>query len=302
MRSLIDRHVVEDTGTGYELVGSLGELRVPESLHALLASRLDALDAVARSLAGDAAVIGGAVHRRDAGRGLRPGHRHRWRRDWPSSRAETCSKISGDALSPQIGAYGFTHGLLGQVAYQTLSRRDLKERRLRVAEHLETSTRNEGDALAEVIARQHVGCAGSQTERLDVETLRGDGAASGWCGPPSETHRPARRRRPLASSRLRPSWSASHQDEDAASQAADLWMRAAKVDDVRGGDYERGTRRRRSEPRLRAEHGHDRLVALVDGLRGRALAQSGLPEQSRALLRRAMAVLEDETESWTRSK
>ena len=120
MRSLIDRHVVEDTGTGYELVGSLGELSVPETLHALLASRLDALDPVARSLAGDAAVIGGpfTADTLHAVSVLEPAQ-------VDTGLAELARRdvlhISADALSPHVGSYAFTHGLLAQVAYQTLS-------------------------------------------------------------------------------------------------------------------------------------------------------------------------------------
>ena len=57
--SLIDQEVVVASPDGYSLAGDLGELAVPESLHALLAARLDALDPVARSLAAAAAVIAG---------------------------------------------------------------------------------------------------------------------------------------------------------------------------------------------------------------------------------------------------
>ena len=127
---------------------------MPDSLHALLAARLDALDPVARSLVADAAVSG----------------RPSWPRRCSTSRpgpdqvhaglAELVRRdvlqVSADALSPQLGSYSFTHGLLAQVAYETLSRRDLKERHLRVAAHLAASPRNEGDALAEVIARHHL--------------------------------------------------------------------------------------------------------------------------------------------------
>ena len=59
VRSLIDQEVVVASAEGYSLAGDLGELAVPESLHALLAARLDALDPVARSLAAAAAVIAG---------------------------------------------------------------------------------------------------------------------------------------------------------------------------------------------------------------------------------------------------
>ncbi|MGH8987116.1 MAG: adenylate/guanylate cyclase domain-containing protein, partial [Acidimicrobiales bacterium] len=58
VRSLIDRGVVERDGASYRLVGDLGALNVPDSLHALLASRLDALPPEVRALVADASVIG----------------------------------------------------------------------------------------------------------------------------------------------------------------------------------------------------------------------------------------------------
>ena len=44
VRALIDRDVVQPVEGVYRLVGDVGDLEVPDSLHALLAARLDALD------------------------------------------------------------------------------------------------------------------------------------------------------------------------------------------------------------------------------------------------------------------
>ena len=45
-------------GKGYKVAGELGTLVVPDSLHGLLAARLDALDQDVRSLVADASVLG----------------------------------------------------------------------------------------------------------------------------------------------------------------------------------------------------------------------------------------------------
>ena len=58
VRALIDRDIVQPSGGVYRLVGDVGELAVPDSLHALLAARLDALDPGVRRLVTDAAVLG----------------------------------------------------------------------------------------------------------------------------------------------------------------------------------------------------------------------------------------------------
>ena len=58
VRSLIDRDIVRPVEGVYRLAGDIGELAVPDSLHALLAARLDALDPQVRRLVADAAVLG----------------------------------------------------------------------------------------------------------------------------------------------------------------------------------------------------------------------------------------------------
>ena len=58
MRALIDRDIVQPIEGAYRLVGDIGELAVPDSLHGLLAARLDALDPEVRRLVTDAAVLG----------------------------------------------------------------------------------------------------------------------------------------------------------------------------------------------------------------------------------------------------
>ena len=57
IRSLIDRDIVQPVEGVYRLTGDVGELAVPDSLHTLLAARLDALDPQARQLVADAAVL-----------------------------------------------------------------------------------------------------------------------------------------------------------------------------------------------------------------------------------------------------
>ena len=58
VRALIDRDIVQPVEGSYRLIGDFGELAVPDSLHALLAARLDALDPGVRRLVADAAVLG----------------------------------------------------------------------------------------------------------------------------------------------------------------------------------------------------------------------------------------------------
>src|SRR5215471_11081420 len=135
IRSLIDRDIVQPIEGVYRLTSDIGQLAVPDSLHALLAARLDALDPGVRRLVADAAVLGStfpaealiAVSGQDEAI-VRAALAELVRREVFS--------VSADRLSPERGSYQFAQNMLRQVAYDTLSRRDRKARHLKVAAHL----------------------------------------------------------------------------------------------------------------------------------------------------------------------
>ena len=60
--------------------------------------------------------------------------------------------IRADPLSPERGQYAFAQGMLRTVAYETLSRRERKQRHFAAAEHLASVFANGGEEVAEVIA------------------------------------------------------------------------------------------------------------------------------------------------------
>ena len=155
VRALIDRDIVQPSEGVYRLVGDIGELTVPDSLHALLAARLDALDPDVRRLVTDAAVLGTtfpaealiAVSGLDE-QAVRAGLDELLRREVLS--------VSADPLSPERGSYQFAQQMLQQVAYDTLSRRDRKARHLAVAAHLRSAFPGDGEEVADVIARHYL--------------------------------------------------------------------------------------------------------------------------------------------------
>ena len=244
---------------------------MPETLLALLTSRLDGLDPVARSLAGDAAVIA-APFTADTLRAVSTLEVEHVDAGLAELARRDVLQVSADALSPQVGSYNFTHGMLAQVAYQTLSRRDLKVRHLRVAATLEASPRNEGDALAEVIARHHLDALHARPNDPDVEPLRA--SALVWLGRAGE--RAGSTGGHLAAARLFASAAElvggpdQGADERSALRAADLWVRVARSRLFAGAWVDSMAAAERAAA-LRAAFGHERLVALADGLRGRAM-------------------------------
>src|SRR6266851_6894080 len=58
VRMLLDRGLLVQEGSVYRPVGEIGSLEVPETLHALIAARLDGLTVEERRLLQDGAVLG----------------------------------------------------------------------------------------------------------------------------------------------------------------------------------------------------------------------------------------------------
>ena len=172
VRSLIDRDIVQPIEGAYRLVGEFGQLAVPDSLHALLAARLDALDPGVRRLVTDAAVLGTtfpaealiAVSEQEES-AVRAGLAELVRRE--------VLTVSADPLSPERGSYGFAQNMLRQVAYDTLSRRDRKARHLKVAAHLRTAFAGDGEEVTDVIARHYLDALNAIPGDPDNEEIRG---------------------------------------------------------------------------------------------------------------------------------
>src|SRR5215471_10854654 len=171
VRSLIDRDIVQPIEGVYRLVGDVDELQVPDSLHALLAARLDALDPEVRRLVTDAAVLGTTFPAEAliavSGRGeaaVRAALAELVRRE--------VLTVSADPLSPERGSYGFAQQMLRQVAYDTLSRRDRKVRHLAVAAHLRAAFPGDGEEVADVIARHYLDALNAVPEDTDADEIR----------------------------------------------------------------------------------------------------------------------------------
>jgi tetratricopeptide (TPR) repeat protein len=146
-----DGRLVEEGGV-YTPSGDLSQLAVPESLTALIASRLDALEPEARTVAQDASVLGqrftvaglGAVTGLDPAT-LEPLLATLLRREMLT--------LETDPRSPERNQYGFVQSLIREVAYNTLARRDRKNRHLAAARFFESL---ETEELAGALAGQYL--------------------------------------------------------------------------------------------------------------------------------------------------
>lgn len=74
-------------------------------------------------------------------------------------------------LSPQRN-YRFSHEMLRQVAYDTLSRHDRKTRHLAVADHLRTAFAADGEEIVGVIARHYLDALAAVPDDPDADSVR----------------------------------------------------------------------------------------------------------------------------------
>jgi class 3 adenylate cyclase len=290
IRSLIDRDIVQPAEGSYRLVGDIGELAVPEGLHALLAARLDALEPGVRRLAADAAMLGttfpaealAAVSGR-AEPGVRAALAELVRRE--------VLTVSADPLSPERGSYRFTHQMLRQVAYDTMSRRDRKARHLTVATYLHAAFPGDGEEVADVIARHYLDALDAVPGDPDTGELRA--LAIG-----ALTRAAERAERTGAAGLAAASYASAAQLTqtdimDGAAAAAVLWEHAASAADA-NADWATAIEQAGHAGELYLQGGDTRSAARAQAIAGRALRRWGRLGQAREQLAAALAVLRED--------
>src|SRR5262249_5687439 len=145
----------------------LGSITVPDTLTALIASRLDALDPAARKLIQDAAVLGqsftlaalGAVSGIDRGE-LEPQLRPLVQRE--------LLRLEADPRSPEQGQYAFAQALIREVAYNTLARRERNARHLAAARYFESLG---SDELAGALAGHYLAALSNAAAGPEADAL-----------------------------------------------------------------------------------------------------------------------------------
>jgi class 3 adenylate cyclase len=171
VRMLLDRGLLARDGEVYRPTGPIEALDVPETLHALIAARIDGLSSEERSLLQDAAVLGKSF--------TKPGlaalgslEDTTLDRVLTSLVRKEVLSVQADPRSPERGQYAFVQDLLKRIAYDTLSRPERKARHLAAAAHLErTAAAVEGE-LVEVIAAHYLDAYEAAPDADDAPALR----------------------------------------------------------------------------------------------------------------------------------
>jgi predicted ATPase len=168
VRMLLDRGALVQEGPAYRLTAPVESLEVPETLHALIAARLDGLTAEERRLLQDAAVLG-KTFSRDALAALAGAG------DIEALLTSLVRKevlgVQADPRSPEHGQYGFLQDLVRHVAYETLSKRERRARHLAAAAHLSAAFADE-DEVVEVIASHYLAAHEAAPDAEDAAEIR----------------------------------------------------------------------------------------------------------------------------------
>ena len=123
VRMLRDRGVLEQVGDAVVVTGDLSALEVPETLHALIASRLDGVPEAERRLLQDASVLGKTFTRRGLA-ALSGLDEHDVEPLVSSLVRRELLTVETDPFSPERGQLGFLQALVQRVTYETIGRRD----------------------------------------------------------------------------------------------------------------------------------------------------------------------------------
>ncbi len=171
VRMLLDRGLLVQEGTVYRPTGEIETLEVPDTLHALVAARLDGLTAEERRLVQDGSVLGKTFTKQGLGSltGLAEA-------DLEASLASLVRKevlaIQADPQSPERGQYSFLQDIVKHVAYETLSKRERKAKHLAAAQFLSSTWSAEEDEIVEVVAAHYVDAYRAAPDDPDAEEIR----------------------------------------------------------------------------------------------------------------------------------
>jgi class 3 adenylate cyclase/tetratricopeptide (TPR) repeat protein len=171
VRMLIDRGALVEEGNRYRVAGQVEDLEVPETLHALIAARLDGLTPEERAVVQDGSVLGKTFSKRAIGSLSELPDEDLDRVLSALVRKEVLS-VQTDPRSPERGQYQFIQELVKRVAYETLSKKDRKARHLAVAAYLEASWGTDEDEIVEIVASHYHDAYRAAPDAPDASDIR----------------------------------------------------------------------------------------------------------------------------------
>ncbi len=149
--------------------GDLTKLSVPDTLTALIASRLDSLDETDRRLVHDAAVLGQSFSLSALSAVAAMPEEELEPRLTALGRRELIHREM-DPRSPERGQYEFVQALIREVAYNTLAKKDRKKLHLAAARYFEALG---NDEIAGALASHYLAARANAQEGAEGDALAG---------------------------------------------------------------------------------------------------------------------------------
>ena len=176
LRMLLDQSLLERRGDTFAVTGSVAALEVPETLHALIAARLDGLGPDERRLLQDASVLGKSFTKEGVA-SLSGLDRDEVERLLSSLTRKEILTLQADPRSPERGQYVFLQDLLKRVAYETQAKKDRKARHLAAAAHLEQATGSAEQEAVAVVAAHYLDAHRAAPDAEDAPAIKAKAAA-----------------------------------------------------------------------------------------------------------------------------
>ena len=281
VRMLLDRGMLVQEGPAYRLTGPVEALEVPETLHALIAARLDGLSSEERRLLQDGAVLG-KTFTRDALAAL-AGSDNEIEPLLTSLVRKEVLGVQADPRSPEHGQYGFLQDLVRHVAYETLSKRERCARHLAAAAHLSAAFPADEDEVVEVIASHYLAAHEAAPDADDAEEIRGKAQAM--------LARAGERAASLAAAaEARRYFEQAAELTSGASERAALLDRAGEMAE-KAGDPDSARRLFEESIELHEQQGDTHTAARVLSRLGRLDSRTGRRDEAMARMERALAVI-----------
>jgi class 3 adenylate cyclase/tetratricopeptide (TPR) repeat protein len=170
VRALMAEERLELVDGTYRPRGDLGALTIPDTLRSLIASRLDALEPADRALVADAAVLGQSFTLQALASVSG--------RDEPDLQARLRALVrrellrqEADPRSPERGQYAFVQGLIREVAYGTLAKRERRTLHLAASRFYEALGDDElaGALASHYLSAYEASAAGPESEAIGIQ-------------------------------------------------------------------------------------------------------------------------------------
>ncbi|HSR43973.1 MAG TPA: adenylate/guanylate cyclase domain-containing protein [Acidimicrobiia bacterium] len=168
IRMLIARELIRPLDDlRYEMVGEVGDVEIPDSLHGLVGARLDQFGSSARALIADAAILGQSF-RAAALASLRDEPEEALQERLAELVRKEILSLNRDPRSPEQGQYQFVQSIIREVAHDRVSRADRVRLHQQVAAFYES--RNEPE-LTGIIASHYLDALEAAGDGPDAEEL-----------------------------------------------------------------------------------------------------------------------------------